>query len=208
MKYYFIDLENVNSAGVHGAEDLTKDSVIYIFYSRNANSINLEAVSELTKSKAVVLYRKLSGTGQNALDFELVSIMSATIGDTKEGEYYIISNDKGYTAAIKCLMKEFSDKNVSIHQASSIANTQEIRERLINKHMTSVYKEQLFDSKLHQLLSESKYECYTKEIRSIVLNTCEKQQLYATIIDKFGFHLGAKIYRAIKSNYYELRDAI
>lgn len=208
MKYYFIDLENVKSAGIHGAKNLTKDSTIYIFYSKNTRSINLDAVSELTKSKAVVQYKKLLETGPNALDFELVSLMSAIIGDKKEGEFYIISNDKGYTAAIRCLIDEYSDKPISIHRESTIANTLDTRADIINKHMSAVIKEKKFDEKLKSLLNGSTFEKHILEIRLIIINTTEKHQFYTTLIDKFGYNLGINIYRSLKGNYYELRDAM
>lgn len=208
MKHYFIDFENVSSAGIHGAKDLTQDCIVNIFYSQNAKNMCLEAVAELTKGKAKVNYRRLSEAGRNALDFELVSIMSATIGESKEGEYYIISNDKGYSAAIRCLQNEFTSCPITIQQANSIANTLDTRKNLLAKHMYSLAKEQNFDARLKDILTGIHYEKHLSTIKDVFKQATCKQDLYMAFIKCFGNQTGILIYKAIKSNYYILKDAL
>jgi hypothetical protein len=208
MKQYFIDFENVNSAGIHGAKDLNKDAFIHIFYSQNAKSLSMDAVAELTKGKGTIYYRKLTEAGHNAMDFELISIMSAMIGEKKEGEYFIISNDKGYVSAIKCLLKEYSDKPIKIYQASSIANTLGNRDALITQHFRSVNKEQEFDTKVKNLLSGSAYETHIPFIKNAIHNTHCKQEFCTLLIKTLGNQLGMNVYKFLKGDYFELRDAL
>ncbi len=208
MKNFFIDLENVGSAGIHGAKDLDQDCNIHIFYSNNANKISLEATSELTKGKANVIYRKLSSIGKNALDFELVTIMSALIGETREGDYFIISGDTGYTAAIRCLLNEYPECNLRIEQSSSIANAINSRSVLLKKVMRSFNKEQSFDSYLQSIFSGSLYEAHIPLVSSLIKTTENKQDLYTSLIRNLGPSNGTNIYNMIKSNFFNLRDSL
>lgn len=99
MAVFFIDYENVNSAGVVGVEKLGPDNVVHIFYSVKADTIKIEEVIELMKADAKIEFHDATMRGQkNALDFELIAMLYYT---KKEDETcYIISKDAGYDAAI------------------------------------------------------------------------------------------------------------
>lgn len=124
MRHYFIDLENVRSAGLEGIVSLGESDYVHIFYSDNANSLTIPALESINSSKARVSFTKINATGSNAMDFQIVAMMGAMIEREKTGEFYVISHDNGFRSAINFCRNFFSDYAVTVGQAVSIAGTQ------------------------------------------------------------------------------------
>ena len=96
MKYYLLDYENVNTAGLDGLMDLPADSKIILFYTRNSNKIDLGVVNQLRDMEAELSIVEVHH-GKQALDIQLASYLGYLIGtEPEDTEYYIISKDKGY----------------------------------------------------------------------------------------------------------------
>ncbi len=96
MKYYLLDYENVNTAGLDGLSELPADSKIILFYTRNSNKIDLGVVNQLRDMKAELSIVEVHH-GKQALDIQLASYLGYLIGtEPSDTEYFIISKDKGY----------------------------------------------------------------------------------------------------------------
>ena len=96
MKYYLLDYENVNAAGLDGLGELAADSKIILFYTRNSNKIDLGVVTQLYSTRADLSIIEVHH-GKQALDIQLASYLGYLIGtEPADTEYYIISKDKGY----------------------------------------------------------------------------------------------------------------
>ena len=101
VRSFFIDLENVRSYGLEGILLLKPDDKVYVFYSDNANTLTIPTIESLNESSATVKYIKTNYTGANAMDFQIVTLLGASIEKEKEGRFYIISHDNGFRSAVK-----------------------------------------------------------------------------------------------------------
>lgn len=98
-RVYLIDLENVQSAGLDGIDQLTGEDSIFIFYSDKADNLKVDLVKKILESPAKVDFVKANNGTPNALDFQLISYLFYHVeADT---QYWIVSKDTGYDAAIK-----------------------------------------------------------------------------------------------------------
>ena len=101
MRHFFIDLENVRSYGLEGVLLLKPEDMVYVFYSDNANTLTIPTIESLNESPATVKYIKTNYTGANAMDFQIVTLLGATIERDKTGSFYIISHDNGFKSAVR-----------------------------------------------------------------------------------------------------------
>jgi len=101
MSSFFIDLENVRSYGLEGILLLKPDDKVYVFYSDNANTLTIPTIESLNESSAQVKYIKTNYIGANAMDFQIVTLLGASIEKEKKGSFYIISHDNGFKSAVK-----------------------------------------------------------------------------------------------------------
>ncbi len=91
---YYVDFENVHFDGLRGVERLNVEDRVLIYCREN----DVEVIRRcLHKTKASVKCCIVNDFSRNALDFELISDLFKS---DFEGVKYIISNDKGYDAAI------------------------------------------------------------------------------------------------------------
>ena len=102
-RYFFVDLENTQSRGLNGIENLDKNDTVYIFYSENSSRLAMRTVSKVLNSKAKVILKEIVQVGENTLDYQIVALLGSLIATNNTDLYYIISEDKGYTAAIEIL---------------------------------------------------------------------------------------------------------
>ena len=101
MRSFFIDLENVRSYGLEGILLLKPEDKVYVFYSDNANTLTIPTIESLNESSASVKYIKTNYTGANAMDFQIVTLLGASIEKEQKGSFYIISHDNGFKSAVK-----------------------------------------------------------------------------------------------------------
>lgn len=120
MRYFFIDLENVRSAGLEGVLSLAADDTVYIFYSDNANNLSIPTLESINNSKATVRYIKINYLGANAMDFQIVSLYGAMIERQKQGYFYIISHDHGFRSAINFCTDYFESYNIRLGEYDNI----------------------------------------------------------------------------------------
>ena len=103
MAAYYVDYENVGSNGLLGLEKLTKDDRLILFFSDHADTIKMDVVQSLMKTPCQVEFYKIERGTQNALDFQLITMLYTV--ETGKEPCYIISKDNGYDASIKMAQK-------------------------------------------------------------------------------------------------------
>lgn len=119
MRYFLVDTENINQYDFIEEFNLTNEDAIVLFVSERAKKIRLEDLMNITQRNIQVEYEKVyTGTG-NALDFQLVAKLSILICTlNKNTQYFIVSNDNGFNAAVKYL-KEKMSANIEIIKLES-----------------------------------------------------------------------------------------
>lgn len=108
MAYYLIDFENVHSHGLCGAEALSSEDSLHIFYTNNSNSLSFDALKIIIDTKAQLQLFHVGCGGRNALDFQLSSFIGYIIAKEDNADIRIISNDNGFN-----FVKSFWEKNFS-----------------------------------------------------------------------------------------------
>lgn len=96
-KYYLIDYENVRENGLVGAERLTGEDSIFVFYTKNANKISLDAFCGVS---AAIKVLKVPA-GKQSLDMHISSMLGYLAGKSPEkSDYIIVSKDKDFDTVI------------------------------------------------------------------------------------------------------------
>jgi len=128
----YVDFENVASSGITGISNLKEDDSVIIFYTTAADKLRFAEVVEVKDTKAEVRVRKVESGTKNALDFQLLTILF--LDQKKEGnaEYIIVSNDRGYDAAIM-IAKE--NGSAPLRRASSIREIVKARKHVEDEDM-------------------------------------------------------------------------
>lgn len=107
-RLFLIDYENVNSAGLRGIGQAAPNDRIILFYSHAANTLSFEIMDEMMAANITPERICLEHSGKNALDFQLVTFLGYLIAKNIADEYFIISKDAGYQAAIAFCKEYFS----------------------------------------------------------------------------------------------------
>ena len=98
MANFYIDYENVHNEGLKGVEKLTPEDNLYLFYSDKADTLKIDVVQKLLQTQGNLRFTKIENGVENALDFQLITALMCDYA--ADNNYYIISRDKGYDAAI------------------------------------------------------------------------------------------------------------
>lgn len=104
MANYYIDYENVHNEGLKGVQKLQQGDRLYLFYSVKADTLKIDVVRQLMECPAEISFDKIINGVENALDFQLITALMCNY--TPDEDYYIISRDKGYDAAIEMAGKQ------------------------------------------------------------------------------------------------------
>lgn len=104
MASYYIDYENVHNEGLKGVQNLQQGDKLHLFYSTKADTLKIDVVRQLMECPADICFDKIVNGVENALDFQLITALMCNY-DLEEN-YYIISRDKGYDAAIEMASKQ------------------------------------------------------------------------------------------------------
>lgn len=107
---YLIDLENVNSGGFEGANNLEESDELIVFYSEKADTLKIPIIGALLKSKAAIKFYKSKNGILNAMDFDIVSVLGIVY--SADREFVIVSKDKGFDVVVE-RYRSFGKLNVS-----------------------------------------------------------------------------------------------
>jgi len=189
MKTFFVDFENVKSAGLEGISkcDLKESDSIIIFYSKNANSITIDLLRELEKTKAKKEYIKVKVGAKNALDFQLATYLGSYIEKDDGKRIFIISGDLGFDA----ICDFWKSRNVIIRRIDSISAIDRSKEDIITS--------------LSGLLTEKD----ASKVYNIICNYKTKQGIHNNLMKAFPSEehkLASEIYKRIKSFINDKKD--
>ena len=96
---YFIDSENVNENWIDTITDIKKSDEIRVFYTEKSTNASYEHISKIAGGDVTLNLIKCF-TGQNALDFQLVTDLGYSVAKGMRDTFVIVSNDKGYDAVV------------------------------------------------------------------------------------------------------------
>jgi len=115
MNYYYIDFENVKTAGLKGMDSLPSCDTVKIFAKGGSDQLKFNDIKTLMACKATVAIEDVVTGTKNALDFQLLTDLMIDCvkraGMSPAPKFIIISADHGYNPAIT-QMKKRSVNNV------------------------------------------------------------------------------------------------
>jgi len=99
--YVLIDFENIQPKNM----DILKQHPfkIFIFVGENQNKIPFETVCIIEEFGCGAKYIKMSGNGQNSLDFNIAYYIGRLSTEDPEGYFHIVSKDTGFDPLVKHL---------------------------------------------------------------------------------------------------------
>lgn len=166
QRTFLIDLENINHRFIPGMESLNSNDKVILFYSEQ-EQLTMDILSALANTKAAVERRLCKQHTKNAMDFQICSYLGILVDRNHENcEYYIVSLDKGYTAAVEMVKDIYRDVNVEIvkncrceKQAEEVRTTidmlLETFSRKVRKEAEDAVKRSNNTSELHNYLQLS-----------------------------------------------------
>lgn len=187
-RIFLVDKENTGNRFINGLDKLTYQDKVIVFHYRQEGNIKNETLLALSKTKAAVEIRSMNTHTKNAMDFQICTYLGYLYSKNgNNAEYYIVSNDKGYEAAVEFLKIQLDPKiNVQI------IPTCEIEKKSLN----------LFQDALNK---------YPNKIKNKVITGIKK----TSNIEDFHIFLQRNlqqdcrdIYKSIKPYYKELKAAI
>jgi hypothetical protein len=99
-KVYLVDTENVNSTWKELLPELTKNDRLILFYTANSPHISYADMGFIIQYPDSFEMMECY-TGNNGLDFQLVSYLGFLLKTAAKTEYIIVSNDTGYDSVIR-----------------------------------------------------------------------------------------------------------
>lgn len=117
---FLVDGDNNIGTGLQGADQLTADDSILVFYQKTG--LALSKIKELCKgSKASVQYLESVKGGKNSIDFQIITELGVLVGRGEADCAYVISQDKGYEAAMSALRARYTGAFREVALRPSIA---------------------------------------------------------------------------------------
>lgn len=207
-----IDFENVGADGLAGCDKLTALDHIYIFFTQNAKKIDMGEIAQHGQSEIKMIEVP---AGKQSTDIHIGSYLGYLAGKyvsenkAKSCRVVIISKDTDYDNLIKfwtngteikasrsLQIKKAMPKSTSSKQAVDSPN---------KTTQTAGQKKCAANVKVQQILSKANFaNDITNYVASVVTKNIGvkngKQQIYRTIISKYGQNKGLNIYNHIKKH--------
>ncbi len=119
--YYLVDYENVNANGLKGCEKLGEADFIYIFFTKNAKSLDMSILSDHGKARIEMIEVP---SGKQSVDMHIGAYLGYLVGtNDKKSTYTIISKDSDYDKVIEFFKSKFSIKAARKTQIKDGADT-------------------------------------------------------------------------------------
>ena len=188
--YYLVDYEYVGNEGFIGAEKLLSEDTVLIFYTNNAKKIDLDV---LLKCRGARVEAIKVPAGKQSADMHIGTYLGFLAGKNREmkSNYIILSKDTDYDKIVQFLMNE---ENITVCRREQIKETN-----------LSIKEPHSLKCEVQQSLSKA---VYSDEVMNDVTSDLAKnygvkngkQQIYRSIISKYGQDKGLKIYTTIKKS--------
>ena len=107
MKMIFlVDGDNNIGTGLQGIDLLTAEDTVLVFFGKGQTLANVKKLCAGTKAQ--VQYLESVKGGKNSLDFQIITELGVLIGRGEADFAYVISQDKGYEAAMSALHARYA----------------------------------------------------------------------------------------------------
>ena len=119
--YVLIDFENVQPKNL---EILASHPFkVFVFIGANQSKISVDLAAAMQDLGENAKYIKMSGSGQNALDFHIAYYLGQLSSQDPEANFYIISKDTGFDP----LIKHLKAKKIQIQRKKDLAEIPVLR---------------------------------------------------------------------------------
>ena len=206
MAKYYIDLENTRQAAFDGCSRLTKADTIFVFYTKNANTMDIDVLRALAKTKSKINYIRVplhqNNAAKNGLDFALVTTVFSSPSN-KNNLCFIISEDRGYEYAIQ-RGRELGFKNINL--CENIKKALEFQnDEVILSQKPEI--EKALEARLTQGEAK-KHEKYIINSLKKVSGPRAKHEFYNSIVRRMGMQKGLALYNKLKDDFAELKSLV
>ncbi len=105
-RIFLVDGDNNIGVGLQGLDLLTPDDTVLLFYGKGQTLAGLRRACANTQ--AHIQYLESVRDGKNSIDFQIVTELGVLVGRGQADLAYIISQDKGYEAAMSVLRSRYA----------------------------------------------------------------------------------------------------
>lgn len=145
--YYLVDYENVNANGLKGCEKLGENDHIYIFFTKNAKSLDMSILSDHGKARIEMIEVP---SGKQSVDMHIGAYFGYLVGtNDKKSSYTIISKDSDYDKVIEFFKSKFSIKAARRSQIKDASDTKKAEKPKTNEKKDTKNAEKI-KQKLYQ----------------------------------------------------------
>lgn len=196
-KYYLIDTENVGDRWYKLIEKLGKKDRVISFYTEHHSKRMEECLFKQVHNQKILWLE--CATGNNALDYQLIGVLSYLVAKHPKSSFYIYSNDKDYkntvdfwkSRGIDVSQKEFE----IIKNKKTKKKKKKEKEKQNNKAIVDAVAA-INERFCHEKLSEEK--CTEEISRSFPVS--DQGTWYHIYTAIFGQEKGRSLYREFKGN--------
>ena len=104
---FLVDGDNNIGTGLQGIDLLTAEDTVLIFYGKGQTLAGVQKLCAGTKAQ--VQYLESVRGGKNSIDFQIITELGVLVGRGEADFAYVISQDKGYEAAMSALRARYAD---------------------------------------------------------------------------------------------------
>jgi len=119
--FVLIDYENIQPKNIEILK--THPFKIFVFVGENQNRIPFETANAIQEFGSDARYIKISGNGQNSLDFHIAFYIGQLSVQDPEGYFHIISKDTGFDP----LIKHLRGRKVRVNRINDLAEIPVLR---------------------------------------------------------------------------------
>lgn len=187
-KLFLIDTENINRRFIPGLETLDNTDRVILFYS-DEEQLTMEVLTALATTKATIEKHLVKQHSKNAMDFQICTYLGMLVQQYgKQFDYYIVSLDNGYKAAVEFI------KTMHI----------EISLEIVKNCLCQKVEEEVRAS-IDELLSS-----FSRKVRKEAEEAIKRTHNTAELHNYLQANLrtdGKTVYQAIKPFYHQLKTA-
>ena len=101
QKTYLVDTENIGRTFIPMLMNPEPNASYIMFCSEHSPMLPLSTLPKIKANLEVFQFIECCTPGQNALDFQLISVMGYLLHKTPKNQYIVVSKDTGYDPAIR-----------------------------------------------------------------------------------------------------------
>ena len=116
-RLFLVDTEKTNDYSFIKILDLDPGDCVYLLYSSHSKNVCVDFIRYLIDFGGTIEFLKVNNGRPNELDFQLCTLLG-TLVDKFRGsvdEYYLISNDMGFSSSINLLKSLYPSININLY---------------------------------------------------------------------------------------------